>query len=190
MGSSGLVDPSGDLSGDADIDLQEVVLGLHWDPPDNDLAKMPENLDAYCMLLDQQGRPLEVIHPGHLSNANGSVLHTGDSRCGASQWDDERVFVFLSALPAEVFSIAFAVVSASGAPFREIRGACCHVSDRASEREWVRCDLTLLGQQKACCVAVLRRESDGWKLAADPHPGGILAEPALLSLAADLRRLT
>lgn len=190
MGGNSLADSPRYLSDDAYIDRQEVVFGLHWDPPANDLARMPENLDAFCILLDQQSRPLDVIHPGHLSNANGSVLHTGDSRCGASQWDDERVFVFLGALPAEVFSIAFAVVSASGAAFREIRGACCHVSDRASEHEWVRRDLTLLEGRKACCVAVLRRESDGWALAEDVGPGEILAEPALLSLAANLRKRT
>ena len=146
--------------------------------------------DAYCILLDQQNRPLDVIHPGHLSNANGSVLHTGDSRCGASEWDDERIFVFLKALPAEIVSVAFVVISATGGAFGEVRGAYCHVSDRASEHEWVRRDLTLLEEQKACCIAVLRRESDGWTLAEDVGSGEILAEPALLSLAADCRKRT
>ena len=124
--------PQDRVCGEAEVELKEIVMGLHWDPPrDGETAsEEPANLDALCLLFDRQRCVLEVIHPGHLSNANGSVLHTGDSRTGTSEWDDERIFVFLEALPEAVAELAFVVASTNGRAFSEIQGASCHISDR------------------------------------------------------------
>ena len=100
MGINNHANPQDHVYADAELDLKEIVMGLHWDPPQEGVATDPENLDALCVLYDEQRRMLEIIHPGHPRNANGSVIHTGDSRTGASEWDDERIFVFLEALPA------------------------------------------------------------------------------------------
>src|SRR5688572_2562453 len=86
----------------ARLDPSQIVMGLHWDPPQEDAVGEPDDLDALCVLLDTQGGVVEVIHPDHPRNLNGSVVHTGDSRTGASTWDDERIFVFLEALPETV----------------------------------------------------------------------------------------
>ncbi len=177
------------LYADADSDLKEIVMGLHWDPQQDGIRAVPENLDALCVLLDGQRRVLEIIHPGCPRNANGSVIHTGDARTGASVWDDERIFVFLEALPATVSTIAFIVVSASGRTFGGIRGASCHISDRVTEREWIRLELTALGEHTAHCVATLHRSTTGWKISADTQTGcgAFLAGPELLSLAESVR---
>jgi stress response protein SCP2 len=154
-----------------DAELKEVVLGLHWTPPEESDAKSrgeePANLDAFCVLFDGKQRVLEVVHPGRPRNANGSVVHTGDSRTGASTWDDERIFVFLKALPEAVAAIAFAVAIVNGRTFGEVRGASCHVSDAATEREMLRVELTPLGPVKTHCVATLQRCLSGWEM----HPG-------------------
>lgn len=151
-------------NGAPDPDLGEIVMGLHWDPPREGEDLNPANLDALCVLLDEGGRVLEVVHPGRPQNDNGSVIHTGDSKTGASEWDDERIFVFLKALPEEVFAVAFVVVSASGRALDGIRGATCHVSDRIFEREWVRHELAGLRGQTVHCVAAVRRGPGGWTI--------------------------
>lgn len=163
-------------------DLKEVVMGLHWTPPEDGATADPADLDALCVLFDAQQRVLEVVCPAHPRNANGSVIHTGDSRRGASEWDDERVFVFLEALPEAVASLAFVVASAMGRAFSEVRGASCHVSDRVTEHEWIRLQLTTLGQHTAHCVGTLHYGPAGWTLSTDARlvSGELMAE--LLSL--------
>lgn len=183
MGINNSMDPQDCLYGSTDIELNEIVMGLHWDPQQNKASVVPQNLDALCVLLDREGRAVEIVHPGSPRSANGSVIHTGDAQTGASEWDDERIFVFLNALPAEIFAVVFVVISATGGAFGEIRGAYCHVSDRITEREWFRVELTALGRETAHCVAFLRRSPSGWEISADAQPGGSLAVPELLSLA-------
>jgi stress response protein SCP2 len=150
--------------------LKEIVLGLHWDPLEPRFGKPPADLDALCVLYDSSDEVLEVIHPAHPRSADGSVVHTGDSTTGASTRDDERIFVFLDALPDTVSRLAFIVASANGQPFHEVPGALCHVSDRASETEWVRIDLTALTGCVAYMVASLRRGPSEWTIATDVHP--------------------
>ena len=151
-----------------DGELKEVVLGLYWTSPQEggtaSRIQAPANLDAFCVLLDRQQRVLEVVHPGRPRNDNGSIVHTGDSRTGAGPWDDERIFVFLEALPEAVGAIVFAVAIVNGGTFGEVAGASCHVSDAATEREMLRVELTRLGPVKMHCVATLRRASSGWKI--------------------------
>lgn len=155
---------------DENFDPKEIVMGLHWDPPDEGLTADPANLDALCILFDGQRCVLDVIHPGCPRNADGSVIHTGDSRTGASEWDDERIFVFLEALPQAVSALTFAVSSPTGRTFGQVRGASCHVSDRVTERELFRLEFAALGRHTAHCVATLRRGPMGWGISADAHP--------------------
>lgn len=146
-------------------ELKEVVMGLHWDPSEDEVNVHPENLDALCVLFDQERQIVEIIHPGNPRSANGSVVHTGDSRTGASQWDDERIFVFLEALPANVTTLLFIVASATGHPLHKVRGAACHISDHATEYQWVNMELKTLDTQTTCCVATLSRSPTGWEIA-------------------------
>lgn len=150
--------------------LDDIVMGLHWTPPAQDTAAGAEaaNLDAVCVLLDAKGRQLEVIRPGHLRSANGSVVHTGDSRTGASAWDDERIFVFIDALPGCVDSLVLGVIS-HDRPFSEVAGASCHISDVGMEDELLRIRLASLVTD--CCVATVQRCASGW-IMRQRAPGG------------------
>ncbi len=189
MGIDSHTNPQGQMYADAELDLKEIVMGVHWDPPQEGKSADPANLDALRVLHDAQRRVLEIVHPGRTRNANASVIHTGDERTGASEWDDERIFVFLEALAPEVSTIAFAVVSSTGRAFGGIRGASCHISDRVTECEWIRLDLTTLGRHTAHCLATLQRTPTGWQRSSDAQTvrGGFLSEPELLSLAASVR---
>jgi len=159
-------------------ELLELVVGLHWDPPLERVASQPADLDVLCVLFDSTGNVLEVVHPGRPRSADSSVVHTGDSRTGASAWDDERIFVFLEALPKAAAKLAFYVLSSTGHTFDEVPGAFCHVSDLVSEARLAYTELTSLSGQTAHTVAVLRRDEEGWKFVSDGGAldGGFLAE--------------
>jgi tellurium resistance protein TerZ len=147
--------------------MKEIVMGLHWDPPQAGEGSEPADLDALCVLYDSAGGVLEVIHPAHSRSADGSVIHTGDSRTGTSAWDDERIFVFLDALAPAVAWLEFVVASPSRHAFDEVPGALCHISDRLSETRWVSVDLTAFTGRTACTVATLRRGNSGWHIDSD-----------------------
>jgi len=189
MGIESHRSPQVRIYADAKPYLKEIIMGVHWDPPQEAVSADAANLDALCVLLDARRGVLEIVHPGHTRNANGSVIHTGDERTGASDWDDERIFVFLEALAPAVSTIAFAVVSATGQAFSAIQGASCHISDHITEVEWIRLDLTTLGRRTAHCLATLHRAPEGWQLSSDAKTvrDRCLSEPELLSLAASVR---
>ena len=151
----------------AEINLKDIVMGLQWAIRADGITAVPDDLDALCVLFDEQRRVLEVIHPGHPRNASGSVVHTGDSQTGAGEWDDERIFIFLEGLPETVSAIALIVASITGRTFSEVRGASCHVSDRVTECAYARLELNALEGQTTCCVAALHRSPDGWKISTD-----------------------
>lgn len=152
------------------VDLKEIVMGVHWHPQRPRASRPPPNLDAQCVMFDEQGCVLEVVHAGHLRNANGSIVHTGESRTGAGEWDDERIFVFLEALPDSVCALAFLVSSTSGHAFNEVQGATCHLSDRLTEREWLRLGLTTLGNSREHRIAMLRCGPAGWRMSIAEAP--------------------
>ncbi len=176
------------LQKDEKPELKEVVMGLHWDPPVEGVNLNPENLDALCVLLDQEEQIVEIIHPGNPRSTNGSVVHTGDSRTGASKWDDERIFVFLEALPSNVTTLLFIVASATGFPIRKVRGAACHISDHATEYQWVNIALTTLDKQTTYCVATLSRSLTGWKISSTAQSINRELEVKSSALATAIRR--
>lgn len=148
--------------------IDDIVLGVRWDPHDDERGRdaVAADLDAMCELRDAHGRLLELVGPGRLRNGNGSVIHTGDSRTGAGDWDDERIFVFVGALPGAVHSLVFTVASCSTAPFGDIAGASCHVSDHSTEDPLLSVQLSSLGAATEHAVATLRRTEGGWSLVA------------------------
>lgn len=148
-------------------ELKTIVMGLHWDPLDDGITGQAADLDAICVALDKQDQVTDVIHPNRPRDADGSIIHTGDSTTGASVWDDERIFVFLGALPETVSKLAFVVASATGRPFHDISGASCHVSDHASETELIRVDLTALTGRTSHAVAMAYRCPAGWRISVD-----------------------
>lgn len=145
------------------VQPKELVLGLHWDPPEVDCNDRPADLDAVCVLLDANRCILEMICPHTPHDAAGAVIHTGDSHDGASAWDDERVFVFLDALPVSVAAVEFLVCSVTGETFDQVKGARCHISDRETETQWLHVELTSLNGRTKYVVACVERSQDGWQ---------------------------
>ena len=164
------------LNGDATLERSQIVMGVHWDAAQEESTSEPDDLDALCVLLGNERRVIEVIHPGHPRNASDSVVHTGDSRNGASTWDDEQIFVFLEALPETVTELDFVVASATGRSLSDVRGAVCHVTDSVTESPLVQLDFASFGHH-AHCVARLYRSRATWRISTRPPPahGELLA---------------
>jgi len=154
--------------------LREIVMGLHWEPPRAGDSAPPADLDALCILHGRRGEIVDVISPDHPRTDNDSVVHTGDSRNGSSSWDDERIFVFLDALPPVVSALTFVVLDTRGRGFAELQGAFCHLSDRVTERELTRFALRPLAATSTQAIASIERGPTGWRLDArrlDLHAG-------------------
>jgi len=162
-------------------ELRELVMGVHWDPLPDGSTLAPADLDSICMLLDAGHKVITVVHPGQPRNGNESVVHTGDAQSGASVWDDERIFVFLDALPPEVTRLTFIITSTNGRLFNTIAGVSCHISDRVTERAWIKLDGATLGPHTACHVATLDRSDSGWKFTAQAHPLPSASLPDILA---------
>ena len=143
-----------------------LVVGVQWSQSDEAQRAhaAPVDLDAICDLRDANGTLIESVGPGRLRSGNESVLHTGDSRDGASRWDDERIFVFLDALPRTVNSVVFTIASSSGDAFCDVPGASCHISHGGTEDRLFEIQLAALGKVTAHELARLVRCTEGWRL--------------------------
>ena len=144
--------------------LDEIVFGLRWDSPEGKHGAEPLDLDAVCVLLDERLNTAQVIHAAHPRTEDDSVIHTGDSSAGASAWDDERIFVFLQMLPANISWLVFFVMRATAEALLEPRGAFCHISDRISEKVWAKFDLPSFSESSIHAVATLSRGENGWRI--------------------------
>lgn len=164
----------------------DLVMGLRWDTHEASFGQPARraNLDAACLLLDIENRWVELIYPGDTRSRNDSVLHTGDSTTGTSSWDDERIFVFLDAVPDVVATLAFMVRSEADQVFGDVRTASWHVSDSATERVYLQADLAPYGYSTVRCVAVLRRRPDGWHILdrTEAGPVAVAAESLMLGI--------
>jgi tellurium resistance protein TerZ len=154
---------------ESNLSSRDIVVGVYWTPSqEGRRAGGPADLDAICELRDADGRLVEMVGPGRLRSANDSVMHTGDSRTGASSWDDERIFVFLDAVPRHVESVVFTIASSSGEAFGNVPGAICHVSDTRTDERLLEVQLTTLGGATEHEVARLVRCGRAWRLTSCP----------------------
>lgn len=65
-----------------------------------------------------------------------------------------------------ISALTFFVTSVTGRSFGEIPSASCHVSDRITEHDWIRLELTGPGPQTMHCVATLHRGPARWRICA------------------------
>ncbi len=84
--------------------------------------------------------------------------------------------------------MTFVVIGAAGRVFGDFPGASCHVSDAATEREYLRVDLPRYGESVARCIATLRRDIAGWKILGRTESGPTAIAAESLSLAASEKK--
>ncbi|WP_338412363.1 TerD family protein [Psychrobacter raelei] len=122
------------------------------------------DLDASCIMFDDNKQPVDAIWFNQLRSKDGSILHTGDNRTGAGDGDDEVINVDLSKIPAHVKSLVFTVNSFTGQNFSTVENAYCRIVDAGNNAEVARYNLSSQGNHTAMIMAKVYRHNGEWKM--------------------------
>lgn len=150
--------------------LSKVVVGLGWDTNKYDGGK-DFDLDASAFLLNEAGKvakDTDFVFFNNPKSTEGSVNHTGDNRTGAGDGDDEQIKVDLTAVPAEVVKIAFAITihdaKERNQNFGQVSNAYARVLNEATSEELIRYDLGEdFSVETAIVVGEFYRNGAEWK---------------------------
>jgi tellurium resistance protein TerZ len=160
--------------------LSKVVMGLGWDAKKSGgLLKgmfgsgsgSSIDLDASCVLFNEQNKVVDTVYFGQLKSRDGSIVHTGDNRTGDGDGDDEQIIVDLDKIPATVKALVFTVSSYTGQTFDEVENAYCRIVDNSNKNEIARYTLSAQGSHTAQIMAKLYRHNGEWKMHAIGESG-------------------
>lgn len=143
--------------------LDKVFMGLGWDPASGygDI-----DLDASCIAYDVNNNEVDIIYFGKLTNAGGSIRHSGDNLTGEGDGDDEVINVDLSRLPSKIDKLVFTINSYSGQTFNDVVNCFARLVDSTSNRELCKYMLAESGPSTAMAMAMIYRHNSAWKLSA------------------------
>lgn len=165
------------LEKEAGVVLNKVIMGLAWDAAKKSgffgfASKTQEiDLDASCIMLDEQGNIVDTVWFRQLKSKDGSVVHTGDNRTGDGDGDDEQIIVDLTRIAEGIKSLVFTVNSFTGQDFSQIENASCRLINHANNQEIARFNLTSLGSHTAQIMVKVYRHSGEWKMHAIGETG-------------------
>lgn len=158
------------LDKEAGSALTKIIMGLGWDPIKKKGlfgfggGQVEVDLDASCVLFDEQNQVVDTVWFGQLKSKDGSVSHTGDNRSGAGDGDDEQIVVELARVPASIKSLVFVVNSFTGQNFSQIDNATCRILDGRNQQEVARYNLSCQGSHTAQIMAKVYRHNTEWKM--------------------------
>jgi tellurium resistance protein TerZ len=162
------------LSKESGGSLSKVVMGLGWDAKKSGgglikgmfggSAGDSIDLDASCVLFDEQNKVIDTVWFRQLKSRDGSIVHTGDNRTGDGDGDDEQIIVALDKVPANVKALVFTVSSFTGQTFNAIENAFCRLVDSSNNNEVARYTLSAQGSHTAQIMAKVYRHNGEWKM--------------------------
>jgi tellurium resistance protein TerZ len=152
--------------------LNKVTMGLGWDAKKSGgllggllgKSKGSIDLDASCLLFDEQKNLIDTVWFRQLKSKEGSIVHTGDNRTGEGEGDDEQIKVDLSRVPATVKSLIFTINSFTGQTFDQVENAFCRMVDDNTGQEIARFDLSCQGKHTAQIMIKVYRHNGEWKM--------------------------
>jgi tellurium resistance protein TerZ len=153
--------------------LSKVIMGLGWDAKKSGGGMLKGmfggrsdsiDLDASCVLFNEQNKVVDTVYFGQLKSRDGSIVHTGDNRTGEGDGDDEQIIVDLDKIPATVKALVFTVSSYTGQTFDTVENAYCRIVDNSNKNEIARYTLSAQGSHTAQIMAKLYRHSGEWKM--------------------------
>lgn len=164
--------------------LNKLHVGLGWDVNRYD-GSSDFDLDAVTFMLGNNGRvtsDADFVFYGNKLHPSGSVESMGDNLTGAGDGDDEVVKVTLSAVPAAVEKIVFAVsiydAETRHQNFGQVENAFIRIVDETTNQEILRYDLGEdFSIETSVVVGELYRHSSEWKFNAigSGFQGGLAA---------------
>lgn len=126
--------------------INHIRVGLGWDLKGFDHD--PPDLDASLFLLDKNGQTRvdeDFVFYNNMADSDGAVKHTGDSRTGAGDGDDEIILVELNALPFDVAKICFTLsiydMEFEGHNFSMVRNVYFRIINEHTNHELFRFEL-------------------------------------------------
>lgn len=154
--------------------LTKVFMGCGWDTVKTGglLGRMfgggdggSIDLDASCILFDENRNVLDTIWFRQLKSRDGSIVHSGDNRTGDGDGDDEVINVDLSRVPPNVKALVFTVNSFTGQTFDKVANAVCRLVDASNNQEVAKLDLSdVKGAHTAVIMAKVYRHNGEWKM--------------------------
>jgi tellurium resistance protein TerD len=174
-------------------DLQNLLVGLSWDEPDEPVNGFKFDLDASVLILDANGKchgSKNFIFYGNPESTCGALKCGKDSRDGAGEGDDEQITLKRARLP-ETASILRYVVSihdakARGHDFGQVKNAAFRIQDMDTGKTLHRFSLTDdYKPETGVVMADIYRKNGNWEVLAVGQGyreglQGILAEAGLL----------
>jgi tellurium resistance protein TerZ len=158
------------LEKEAGGSLTTVIMGLGWDAKKTknffgfNAKEQSIDLDASCVLFDENKNKLDEVWFRQLSSRDGSVIHTGDNRTGDGDGDDEQIIVDLQRVPLNVKTLVFVVNSFTGQNFSQIDNAFCRIANKSNNIEIARYNLSCQGSHTAMVMAKVYRHNNEWKM--------------------------
>ncbi len=154
--------------------LSKVVLGLGWGKKRKrgffgGLKEVKVDLDASCLLFDDQKRLLDQVWYRQLRSREGSVIHSGDDLTGGGEAGipNEEILVQLNSVPSNVKTLVFTVNSFSSDSFDGIPDAFCLLKNHATGKEIARYNLSVEGGgHTGLVIAKLYQHKGEWKFKA------------------------
>lgn len=167
------------LEKEAGTKLSKVLMGLGWDPVKQQpksggflsgifgggSSESSVDLDASCVLFDENNKHTDTIWFRQLKSKDGSITHTGDNLTGDGDGDDEQIIVELQKVPANIKSVVFTVNSFSGQSFERVANSYCRLLDH-NGKEVAKYALNCQGNHTALIMAKLYLHNGEWKMKA------------------------
>lgn len=93
------------------LETNKIRVGLAWDLVKGKVI----DLDAACVAIDNKGKICmdNSVYYGNLSNSNESIRHSGDSRDGKKEGEDEAISMKLDKVPKEIAALYLILTVAS-----------------------------------------------------------------------------
>ena len=123
--------------------LQSVCVGVNWGAIDKKgwlggTSKVAVDLDASCILYDEQKNMQDLIYFGKLASKDGAVKHSGDDLTGDMAGDDgldnEVITLDFSRLGSNINYVAFVLNSYQGQDFGTIPFASIRIYEGTPTR--------------------------------------------------------
>lgn len=161
--------------------MQHIVAGLGWD--EATINGVPVDCDVSVFLLGANGKLVSDEHfvfYNNLKSPDGAVLHTGDSRDGDGEGDDEAIKVDLSRIDSRVEFLYFAITihesDTRGHHFGNVTNSFIKIRNGADHS--ILCQYQLQERfdgQDSLIIASITRNDGAWNVEAlgQPFSGGL-----------------
>lgn len=167
---------------EVDPGLRKVRVAIGWSAPEQ-TGGHDLDLDASLFILNRDNMVRfdeDFIFYNNLKSEDGSIVHSGDSRDGKGEGDDEIIDINLETLPFDIEKMIF-VISIHNAEerfqsFKDVQSDFIRIVNADTSKEIARFDMTCdTSENIAYELAALVRGDNGWRFERlqTPHPEGL-----------------